>query len=78
MEVPYETRPPSHPSQVVVTLRLHRANPRANHFFTLVGVPFYGVRFTARLAWDVATAGILKRTNFRPTPTRAAGDDLPF
>ena len=53
-------------------------NPRANHFFTLVGVPFYGVRFTARLAWETATAGHLKRTNFRPTPARAAGDDLPF
>ena len=53
-------------------------NPRAKHFFTLVGVPHYGIRFTARLAWEVATANMLPRTNFRPLPTRSYYDDLPF
>ena len=53
-------------------------NPRANWFFELVMVSQYGVLIDTKNAWAIATAGMLPRTNFRPTPTRAAGDDLPF
>jgi hypothetical protein len=51
--------------------------PRANLFFELVMVPFYGEPLTARHAWEVATAGHLPRT-FREPPRRSASDNVPF
>ena len=52
--------------------------PRTRLFFELVMVMNYGTRMTARDAWEVATAGYLPRTRFKPLRSRKEADDLPW